>query len=170
MQSILLRKALLRDDNLLPPQSCNMLPLPSNASTLADNDGSEAFARTGAPLKTRGRKYVQRSARIVSWASLRCSFRFKGACRSRKSFVVRANESADADPLLQTWSWSLISRSSSEQRGPSTVLNSAAASPAARSLNVSQHVILLDTALFLIGMGIAASIVEPLSEIACRCA
>ncbi|GAA5857247.1 hypothetical protein JCM8547_009396 [Rhodosporidiobolus lusitaniae] len=47
-------------------------------------------------------------------------------------------------------------------------INSLAAPYAAEALNVSEEVVLLDTALFLVGFGVAAPVVGPLSEIAGR--
>lgn len=53
--------------------------------------------------------------------------------------------------------------------GQAGSINSAAAPYAATALGVSQEVVLLDTALFLVGFGVAAPIVAPLSEVAGRC-
>ncbi|GAA5980298.1 hypothetical protein JCM11641_005534 [Rhodosporidiobolus odoratus] len=152
MQSILLRRSLVRDDTLQPhprPASAEP-PYSARTSVTLSPEPAEGADREGgdAALQKREKAGVQEDPYLVDFAP-GDKLNTKNWSRTRR------------------WVYTLMTAHIAILVGQAGSINSAAAPYAAVDLGVSEEV-LLDTALFLVGFGCAAPIVGPLSEIGGR--
>lgn len=171
MQSILLKRALLHDNSLLSlPSEDKTNPPPGEFTLVGEEDAG--FARDGDAAEKQKDKVVPapQQERIVGFSD---NDPLDPKVRPHRLDFERLSRFMTPPPL-QTWSYSrrwiytLMIAHIAIVVGAAGSINSAAAPHAAVALNVSEQVVLLDTALFLVGFGVAAPIVGPLSEIGGR--
>ncbi|BGP12789.1 hypothetical protein JCM10213_007303 [Rhodosporidiobolus nylandii] len=155
MQSILLRRALVHNDW--------RVPLPARDGDAAEPPLSARSSRTVA---------VAEAAEPANNADRNAVDKALPKQEEGDPYLV---EFAPDDPLdpknwsyTRRWIYTLMVAHIALLVGQAGSINSAAAPYAAADLGVSEEVVLLDTALFLVGFGVAAPIVGPLSEIGGR--
>ncbi|GAA5887483.1 hypothetical protein JCM6882_001424 [Rhodosporidiobolus microsporus] len=160
MQSILLRRRLARDDSLLS------LPSPVTdveAGLQATHSSRSSATVASAAVEDPAREDHQPASAASDGKEVKME---------KDSFLV---EFAPNDPLdpknwsyFRRWVYTFMITHIAFVVSEAVSINSAAAPYAAADLNVSEEVILLDTALFLVGFGLAAPIIGPLSEVGGR--